>query len=52
MILLLPLSNIFQLRVKVWPRLMDIDKSDPSDTFPTDEQVKRHPEYNQGFLNY
>jgi len=40
-----------KLRVKVWPCLMNIAQSDPVESFPTDEQVKQHSEYNQVVLD-
>ena len=37
-----------QMRVRVWPRLMGIDLIETNLSIPSDEQVKVHPEYNQG----
>ncbi len=39
------------MRVRVWPRLMGIDLIETDVTIPTDEEIKKHPEYNQGTEN-
>ncbi|XP_023322266.1 TBC1 domain family member 20 [Eurytemora carolleeae] len=36
-----------EMRVRVWPRLMGIDLIETDVTIPTDEEIKKHPEYNQ-----
>ena len=40
------------MRVRVWPRLMGIDLIETDVTIPTDEEIKKHPEYNQGTKSF
>jgi len=40
-----------KIRVNVWPLLVHIDPSSKEHSVPTDEEVQKHPEYNQVVLD-
>eukprot|EP00088_Acartia_fossae_P012925 TRINITY_DN16690_c0_g1_i1.p1 TRINITY_DN16690_c0_g1~~TRINITY_DN16690_c0_g1_i1.p1 ORF type:complete len:438 (+),score=101.54 TRINITY_DN16690_c0_g1_i1:49-1362(+) len=40
-----------KMRARVWPVLMNVDHLEDEDNVPTDEQVQKHPEYNQVVLD-
>nr|AQS22617.1 tbc1 domain family member 20 [Pseudodiaptomus poplesia] len=40
-----------EIRARVWPRLMGINMVETDITAPTDEEIQKHPEYNQVVLD-